>query len=107
MLSRTARLNRLEFTTCFTRGRRLHSPHLSVVVYTQDTFKASVVVSKKVAKKAHDRNRLRRRVYACIQAHAPQRGWFVFVVKPAATKLTKQQFKTVLGEEIAQVLKNE
>jgi len=80
MLKKRNRLSRSEFEHLLKRGRRLHSDHVSVVysfVSSRPTpyppqptpsFKAGVVVSKKVARKAVERNRLRRLVYHTLEA---------------------------------------
>jgi ribonuclease P protein component len=62
-----------------------------------------VVVSKKVAKKAHDRNRLRRRLYALLRELIPSEMVCIVVAKPAITHLTKSQFQAVVRAEIADV----
>jgi ribonuclease P protein component len=38
----------------------------------RDSFRVAVVVSKKVAKSAPERNRIRRRIYEIIRLNAPQ-----------------------------------
>ncbi len=103
MLNRSARLRRVEFDECFKRGRRHHSPHLTVMVLPQGVFKAAVVVSKKVAKKAHDRNRIRRRLYAQLAANQPTSGWYVFVVKPTISGLSRRESQVVFQDEIARL----
>ncbi len=64
MLKKKERLTRKEFDRFFSIGKRLHSPYLQLIYAENDTFHGAVVVGKKVAKKAVDRNTLRRRLYA-------------------------------------------
>lgn len=67
MLPQKARLSREEFPK--KRATQRHSlPWGAVLLYPNNQFKASVVVSKKTLKKAHERNRLKRRVYAALSA---------------------------------------
>jgi len=51
------------------KGVSCNGSYMRIVVYPSDVnySKSAVVVSKKVAPRAVDRNRLRRQVYACIQ----------------------------------------
>jgi ribonuclease P protein component len=66
MLKKSERLTRQEFDRSFKLGKRLHSPLLQLIYHPSDTFHGSVVVSKKVAKRAVDRNKLRRRIYGVL-----------------------------------------
>lgn len=86
MLSKKARLSRDEFPT--QRATKRHPlPWGAVLRYPHDNFKASVVVSKKTLKKAHERNRLKRRVYAALEALTPRVPMKV-VILPRSEALT-------------------
>lgn len=67
MLSKKNRISKDEFPAPREQGFRVFSPLLTAVFY-QNTHdhKAAVVVSKKLAKTAVVRNRMRRRVYAAL-----------------------------------------
>ncbi|MCD8563893.1 MAG: ribonuclease P protein component [Candidatus Pacebacteria bacterium] len=70
MLARSRRISRLEFETLFTEKRSLFTETVSLLYTLKNTEKPSkfaVIVSKKVAKKAVQRNYLRRVVYTIIQ----------------------------------------
>lgn len=58
----------------YNRGVTVRSPFCSMkaVRGRRETYRVAVVVSKKVAKSAPVRNRLRRRVYEAIRLLAPQ-----------------------------------
>lgn len=58
----------------------------TVRIYPSDDFKVAVVVSKKIAKRAVVRNKLRRRIYNTACAHKSARG--VFVIYPTKEALT-------------------
>jgi ribonuclease P protein component len=110
MLAKPNRLNRPDFNTYFARGARFHSSYLTIIHTDAPVNKGSVVVSKKVAKAAHDRNRLRRRVYAILEkkfAENPAAGVYIIVVKPTVLRLTKAEAIRYLTEEIAQVPNNQ
>ncbi len=64
MLPKKQRLSTEEVQEVITKGRSVRGTTLSIK-YTENKgyFHAAVVVSKKVAKKAVDRNRLRRTIY--------------------------------------------
>jgi ribonuclease P protein component len=110
MVPRNQRLNRTAFSEVFTRGRRRHSPYLSLVYMASPSFRCAVVVSKKVAKKAHERNRLRRRLYALLRTLHEERalvGSFIILTKSPIAKLARRQFSVVLREEIALLRNNQ
>ncbi len=66
MLTKKARLSRDAFQTAFKRARRVLGVGFVLLVTPSPTFHASVVVSKKVAPRAVDRNRLRRTLYGVL-----------------------------------------
>jgi len=111
MLAKSARLSRSEFTTVFSRPqKRSHFPEYSVYHTPAPTFKASVVVGKKVAKQAVGRNRLRREVYGALaqyQANHPGvSGWYIIIMKPPLAKATKAQRQVVHQDILAQMTKS-
>lgn len=75
-------------------------PWGSVFVYNTPTFKGGVVVSKKAVKKAHERNRAKRRVYTALENFKDQNiGLLLRLRKEAITEDIKQitsDIKTVL-----------
>lgn len=56
------------------------------------SLRAAFITSKRTAKKAHDRNRIRRRLRACLQSHAPsfidQSRFLVTIARPGAKDAT-------------------
>lgn len=92
MLARAQRLPRREFTRFFASGARYHTPNLTLIYTPAPTFVAAVVVSKKVAKLAHERNTIRRRLYAALANEVKVNdlaGVIILVVKPPLKKLTR------------------
>lgn len=68
MLPRKNRVSRKKFPVYPTKGLRISSSLFTAVVYPQEHDVAvSVVVSKKTAKTAVLRNRIRRRLYAAVE----------------------------------------
>jgi ribonuclease P protein component len=57
---------------------------------TLPTIRAAFVTSKRAAKKAHDRNRIRRCLRACLQAHAEKftdpKRFLVTIARPGASE---------------------
>lgn len=105
MLSRKNRIPKTEFPSFKDKGIRFVSALFSGTAYPSlGGVKVSVVVSKKTAKGAVERNRIRRRVYAAVE---PFLGKFtrearvVFYPKTEAIKAPM----TVLKEEIEVSLK--
>lgn len=67
MLSQKSRINRRSFNDAFSKGQFFGGEHLSgkIMPYHNDSStRFACVVQKKFLKRAVDRNRLRRRVYA-------------------------------------------
>ena len=89
MLSKNERLSREEFTSAFSSGKRVHSTFASVIVKKADTFKAAVVVPKKVHKSAAGRNRLRRQIYEMLRPLRAQGGHYIIILKPAVLSLSR------------------
>lgn len=78
MLSKKERLTRQDFSRFFSSGRRYHSPFFTLVYTPSPTLHASIVVPKKVAPKAVDRNTIRRRLYSALRAET---GVFIVLLK--------------------------
>lgn len=107
MFKRSERLNRTQFSEFFNRSKRIQGEHITVLYSPAPTFFGAVVVGKKVAKKAHDRNRIRRRLYACLRVlkleHALT-GAYILVAKPKITSLSKRAFMNEVPKELGQVV---
>ena len=104
MLKKKERLTKEQFDHFFKVGFRVHSPSVQIIVANSPTFHGCVVVGKKVYKKAVDRNKLRRRLYAMLYNYAKQsalKKTFIVVAKPPITKLTKTALHTEFIEALA------
>ncbi len=85
-------------------GRRVQSQSFLLVTTPQSVLYVSVVVSKKVAKTAVVRNKVRRRIYDIVRAYRKAHGVtgvYIFIVKNGAPTLPYE----VLREEVLSVLK--
>jgi len=72
MLPKKRRIQRSSFSNIFSRGKRHNSTNLLLYVATSDKnepSRFSFSVSKKVNKKAVDRNKLRRRGYSVVSRY--------------------------------------
>ncbi len=80
MLPKAKRLTKQEFNGG--GGKRLPFRFGSIRVTPSDALKVSVVVSKKISKRAVDRNKIRRRVYAGVRevfrAGEPKKSFVVY-----------------------------
>lgn len=104
MLAQGQRLKRREVETMRCRGRPRHGRFFTLVVAPADEFKAGVVVSKKVAKTAVARNRLRRRVYSLLRWRSKQQPAHLLVIaKTGAAELSFSE----LTKEISTLLVKE
>lgn len=83
MLSKKNRISQKDFPAHTRQGFRVHSPLFSGTIYSKETDSASlianekkvrvsVVVSKKTAKNAVDRNYLRRITYEAMEPYLPR-----------------------------------
>jgi len=108
MLKKQYRLTRKEFTAVWDTGRRHHSQYLTLVVTPSETFKAAVVVGKKVSAAAVDRNRLRRQLYGVIESTIPidhYQGAMLLIAKPLLSKISTRERREIVVTEIKKLLK--
>jgi ribonuclease P protein component len=94
MLRKKERLTRALFDRSFSVGKRFHSPYVQIIVSPSDGFHGSVVVGKKVYKKAVDRNKLRRRLYAMLYQWSRKKeklSTYIIIAKPPVAKATKNE----------------
>jgi len=100
MLARKNRVSSIEFPAAKDRGSRLVSTLFSGTLYPSKTnTKFSVVVSKKTAKTAVSRNRIRRRFYSALEPLTRELKTAVLVVFYPKTSVVKIPFEG-LKEEI-------
>lgn len=105
MLPSKNRISRKEFPAHKVQGIRVFSPYFSAIFYNGATeSRASVVVSKKIAKTAVARNTLRRRFYDLLAPYFKEISNPITVVVYPKTDALKTQFD-VLGTEIEKALK--
>jgi len=108
MLPKSKKVSREEFPKGHKKGATYHSPHFSFVVVKKDPelpSKFSFVISGKVAKKAVERNKLKRWTYRTIQKeydNIKNGSVCVFFSKKGSTKLTYSQ----LEDQVRLLLKN-
>ena len=108
MLSKKERLSRDTFNRFFSLGKRHHSPYWTLIYAPAPTFHASVVVPKKIARLAVNRNRMRRRIYDIVRLfHKEQKiqGVFIFLVKAPALPLTHEVLKMEVRSRITETQK--
>ena len=107
MLPKRQRLHHQELKEVAYTSRREHAPHL-MLAYTETSheFKAVVIVSKKVSKKAVERNRTRRMLYSVLAKNreALQHGVYIVRVKVAAKSIADTQLKQELQQLLNRLL---
>ena len=107
MLKKKERLTRDLFNRSFSVGKRYHSPALQLIVDANGSFHGSVVVGKKIYKKAVDRNKLRRQLYAVLYTFHKSNQTektYIFIAKPAIKNMTRKAFVTELQEMLQKTL---
>lgn len=108
MLKKSERLDRSSFTNYFKKGKKWNGTYTTIVTHPSPVFLASVVVGKKVSKKAVTRNSIRRRLYGVLELLRRDKkltGVYIIITKPDIGKLTKKAFTPTLLEEVGRVLK--
>ncbi|MFM2339491.1 MAG: Ribonuclease [Candidatus Parcubacteria bacterium] len=111
MLKKAERIPRGQFETIFKTGKRLHVPLCQLVYQVAPGPAFSVVVSKKVAKQAVVRNRLRRQVYGVVERYLREDGGVVkvagiFLLKPTSPTPTRAQVAAAISDLLAQINKS-
>lgn len=104
MLAERQRLSRAELADAMKTGKRVHGTLFSCSLKkVLGDGKASVVVSKKIAKTAVARNRVRRRVYAVLRERAliPHSTHCVLFLKLGAMTAERE----VMAKEFERLLK--
>lgn len=108
MLNKAERLNHSLFSKYYQEGKRIHNKYTTIIVSPYHKFMGSVVVGKKVAKKAHDRNKIKRRVYEIVRylkTKGEVNGVYIIIAKPIIKDLNKKEFRSILTLEVGRVLK--
>ncbi|SRR6056297_506204 len=108
MLAKSKRLTVAAFNRFFKQGRRYHGTFLTLVYTPHDSFYGAVVVGKKVYRRAVDRNRLRRQLYATLTTYQDDThltGIFQCLVKPAAATATVSVVRDELATLLAEATK--
>ena len=110
MLPQKERLTREQFNRSFSVGKRLHLPYLQLIIdSTSDSFHGSIVISKKVYKKAVERNKLRRQLYAVLSAFhktSEVRATYMVIVKPTIKGTSLLEVSSELKELLQKTSKN-
>ncbi|KKT80543.1 MAG: hypothetical protein UW75_C0003G0003 [Parcubacteria group bacterium GW2011_GWF2_44_8] len=107
MLKKTERLNRAAFSTYFASGKRTHGTYLTIITAPAETLLSSVVVGKKVSKKAPTRNSIKRRIYAQLETLAKKVGYtgvVIIIAKPDTAKLSRKDFQKAIEGELGRVI---
>lgn len=108
MLPKKERLSRVEFNRFFSVGKRYHAPSLQIIYAPYPTLHVSVVVSKKIAKSAVIRNKIRRRIYDIVRNYRSERavsGVFIFMVKAPITTIQYSVLKVEVISAVQDVVR--
>ena len=83
-----------------TEGHSFHTQNLKVVVRLSERARLGLVVSKKVSKRAVDRNKLKRRLRETYRRNAhlfPPQSDILLIAKPSALDVSGQELLTQLA----------
>jgi len=106
MLPKNNRLHREDFDLVFKKGRRIRGKTFSLIISLSDNkdedCKVGVIVTKKVCKKAVDRNKLKRQVrntiYRYILKSLPTGQKIIVMAFPVPKPRKYQEIKEELAE---------
>lgn len=99
MLAKLNRLNRAECDLLLKEKNLVfHTPSLFVRTISRKDFKAAVAVSKKVSKKAVDRNRLRRIIYDALFEYRDIPAHMLISVKKSAKDNASENIRREIKE---------
>jgi ribonuclease P protein component len=105
MFKKSHRLTRSAFTTTFQQGKRFHFPTHTIIIAPHDTLAVAVVTSKKVARLAVLRNRLRRRAYAAMCNAVLPPAQYIVLLKPTFAALSRRQQQATISDSLARTIK--
>jgi ribonuclease P protein component len=108
MLPKKERLSREAFNRFFSAGKRINTTSFQVVYAVNPNFHASVVVSKKIARLAVERNRIRRQIYDMVRRykkeHMELHGVYIFIVqKGIHTIKSTTSLKEIVWETLQRI----
>lgn len=107
MLARTKRIPKSEFPSFKDKGIRFLSTLFSGTAYPSSVgTRVSVVVSKKTAKSAVERNRIRRRVYGAVEPYllmVSRGARIIFYPKKEAKKAPASQLQKEIKEALQKI----
>lgn len=108
MLKKKQRLSRSEFASLLQKGKRIHTPHFSFVYIFAEKTKCGLVVSKKTAKKATERNLLRRRIYSVFGENFPflQNVHCALLTRPSISTLSYLELKNNIKKTLTSIKNN-
>ena len=86
------------------KGRKVHTAPYSLYYMPAPTFRAAVVVSKKIARRAVVRNHIRRRTYTALRSLEIPQGHFLVLIKAPGTKYSFFELTQSLRVAMAQVV---
>ena len=96
MLKKSERLTEAAFDEYFKRGTQTHRSQLQLIYTEHPRFHGSVVVGKKVYKRAVDRNKKRRQIYNLLyqlRTKYELSGVFIVIAKPGVKELSFSQLR--------------
>lgn len=100
MLPSRSRLNLSKISFNNFGGKRIESKELTLLVKEADKLKAGIIVNKKVAPKAVDRNRIKRIIYEALAKQNKFKGEIIIIVKNNLANKNTNQVQEILEKLI-------
>ena len=106
MLKKADRINKTrDLQKVYRLGKAVHSSALVIKFVGGERSQAAFVVSKKVSKKAVERNRIKRVLREVFRLSLAQRkkGRYLIMVKPTAAKLKAQELRVEISKALDKI----
>ncbi len=102
MFPRRERLPRADFPLVLKTGRRVDSPHFTVV-FSDNMKGCAVVVSKKTARLSVTRHSIKRRVLAALSTLSLPRGGLIVFPKSSAHSVSYEDIRGEIAQSLLKI----
>ena len=99
MLSKSSRLNRVEFLVVKNTGQSIRHPQISFRYLNSPTNKVAIVTSTKLSKSSVVRNRLRRQIYSYFEKY-PISAHVIIYPTTQMLNLSSEEIATLLDKTL-------
>ncbi len=103
MFPRKARITTLLFKQVQTSRNTVSGQHVTLRVLPYESTRCAIVVSKKVAPKAVDRNKIKRQIAHILKTLALPKALIVVMVKPSYVRAQQKEIKEMFESIVPKI----